>query len=98
MQVEVRPAERGAFEQQQAPGEVRPRNAAGIALGSWRNPEQLLLAATAAKRCASRVLITHPLPSVLQQQRAPGMAADKRNLTWSQISKSLCAGGVAGAV
>lgn len=37
---------------------------------------------------------------LLQQQAAPGMATDKekRSLTWAQITKSLCAGGVAGAV
>lgn len=37
---------------------------------------------------------------ITKQQAAPGMATDKekRSLTWAQITKSLCAGGVAGAV
>lgn len=39
---------------------------------------------------------------VMQQVPTAAMAdaklADKRKLTWAQISKSLCAGGIAGAV
>lgn len=47
-------------------------------------------------------LTTAALPSAPQQQKAPVMASaevkEKRKMTWAQITKSLCAGGIAGAV
>lgn len=63
---------------------------------SWSTAAAAVVSALAPSR------LSGGCPScLLLQTRAPGMPAskqDKRSLTWSQISKSLCAGGVAGAV
>ena len=53
---------------------------------------------TEATPVAAQMAAAGGTAAAVQRQQKPTVSTEKRQLTWSQILKSLTAGGVAGAV